>query len=97
MKVYISGKITGVSDYKERFEDAISEVLNGIDSNAEIVNPVSIGSKCLSGLWKDYMKLDIKEFIECDVIFMLKGWRKSKGARLEHKIAKSIGLSIIYQ
>lgn len=43
------------------------------------------------------MKEDICRLTLCDSIFMLKGWWRSKGARLERHIAKVLGMKIIYQ
>lgn len=40
---------------------------------------------------------DIKELIFCNSIYMLRGWWRSKGARLERHIAKVLGMKIIYQ
>jgi hypothetical protein len=39
---------------------------------------------------------DIRQLMTCDAIYMLKGWEKSKGASLEHHIAKELGLEIYY-
>ena len=47
--------------------------------------------------YTDYIKQDIEILILCDEIYMLRGWWRSKGARLEHHIAKVLGLKIIYQ
>ena len=33
------------------------------------------------------MKADIKLFMECDTIYILKDWTGSKGARIEYQIA----------
>jgi hypothetical protein len=43
------------------------------------------------------MRNDIKHLINCDDIYMLRGWWRSKGARLERHIAKVLGLGIVYQ
>jgi len=34
---------------------------------------------------------------DCDAIYMLLGWEKSKGARVEHALAEFLGLDIMYQ
>lgn len=96
MRIYISGRITGVSNYEEKFAAAEREIKNGIDPNAIIFNPTKLK---LEGepSWSDYMKCDICLLVDCDTIFMMKGWRRSKGARLEHHIAKKLGFTIIYE
>ena len=44
-----------------------------------------------------YMDIDLAMIRACDEIYMLKGWEKSKGARLEHAYAVFLGLKITYQ
>ena len=46
---------------------------------------------------KDVMRRDLKEVMECDAIFMLKGWEKSKGARAEYSLAEALEKEILYQ
>ena len=43
------------------------------------------------------MKADIRMLLECGGIFMLTGWEKSRGARLEYDIAIQTGKTIVYQ
>ena len=47
--------------------------------------------------WEYYLRNDIIKLMCCDSIYMLKGWRSSRGARLEHYIAKKLGFKIIYE
>lgn len=91
MKIYISGKITGCKNWEILFCEAETRFkCEGV----EIVSPRLIGSKDLS--WQENMKLCIKALCDCDAIYMMKNWRKSKGAKVERFIAKKLGLEIIY-
>ena len=47
--------------------------------------------------WVEYMKQDIKSMMAADCIYMLKGYRESKGARLELFLAKTLKYEIIYE
>ena len=47
--------------------------------------------------WKEYMQIDLRALRLCDSIYMMKGWRNSRGARIEHWFAKRIGLKVYYQ
>lgn len=40
---------------------------------------------------------DIKLLCDCDAIYMLNGWRESAGAKIEHKLARDLGIEIIYE
>lgn len=90
-KVYISGKITGLLNYADAFNRAEQSLRN---AGYDVYNPCNM---CLiSGWqWEDYMRYDISRLLECDYIYPLKNWRKSKGARLEMKLAKKLGIKIL--
>jgi hypothetical protein len=64
------------------------------NSGYEVINPADHGcSESLS--WSDYMRMDIADLIECDLIATLDGWELSKGARLEVHIAKELGMDVL--
>ncbi|OHB72387.1 MAG: hypothetical protein A2W17_04500 [Planctomycetes bacterium RBG_16_41_13] len=95
-KIYISGQITGLPIEKARylFEQAESFLYNSI--KADPYNPMKF-SNCAWSKWEDVMKFDIKYLMACEGIYMLRNWKESKGAILEHHIAKELGYLIIYQ
>ena len=48
-----------------------------------------------NGEWEDYMKFDLKNLLTCDAIFLLRGWKASRGAKLEYDLAKVLKMEII--
>ena len=46
--------------------------------------------------WSDCMRIAIEEMVACHEIYMLPGWRESKGAVLEHHIALALGMPVTY-
>jgi hypothetical protein len=95
MKIYISGRITGLDPdvVKQNFAYGCELVSkNGFKP----VNPLKNGLLYNSD-WKDHLLKDIEMILDCDGIFMLSDWKESKGARIEHFIAKEIGLFVTYQ
>ena len=96
MKIYISGKITGLEiDYaKKKFEDA--EQLLKI-AWPTIINPFHITPFLWIRIWHCYMIADIFQLLKCDTIFMMLNWEDSRGARIEHRIAKRLNYRIIYE
>jgi hypothetical protein len=95
-KVYISGGIQGIADHREIFKRAeITLIKNG----SEVVNPCETPQEfcnCLTveHTWECFLRNDIIELLKCDAIFMLPGWEKSRGARLEHFVALQCGLEV---
>lgn len=94
MKIYISGKITGTSDYMERFA-AVEKRLR-VDGH-KVVNPAKKNAAHEGMTWGWYMRRCIKWLVDCDAIYLMRGWRKSPGARLEQMIAVALDMVIISQ
>lgn len=74
-KIYIAGKITGTTDYLERFAKA-EEWLNENGYRGMVINPAKISNGLPSGTttYKDYIHIGLSMLETCDTIFMLKGW-----------------------
>lgn len=89
-KVYISGKISGLSEkeYKNNFNSA-ELYLTGL--GYDVVNPVSEVT-IPNGTWKDYMRRDLKLLLDCDYIYLLDNWTESTGAKVEYSLARDIGI-----
>lgn len=98
MTVYISGPITFTNDWTERFAKAEEELKA---KGYNVVNPITVGAELENRMkpeiptWADYMKVDIKALMDCDAIYMLKDWFRSRGALVEHNLALKLGLKIL--
>lgn len=92
-RIYISGQITGTTDFMERFAET-EEYLTA--EGYSVINPAKVNSFLPEGTtWKEYMKMSFCMMELCDSIYMMKGWRKSKGATREYYYARSRGMEII--
>lgn len=77
MRVYLSGPITGVKNYKENFAAAEEKMKKmGFD----VINPAAFNRVLPEMGYEEYMDIDLKLLAMCDVIYMLKDWEKSRGA-----------------
>ena len=91
MKIYLSGRITGTTDFQQRFSEAEQELIN---QGHEVVNPVNLPHDH-DKRWHSYMKECLKSMLDCDAIYMLKNWHSSKGAIIEKTLAYQLGIQII--
>lgn len=100
---YISGPITGVRDWQDKFERAERWVQENLDRQTK--SPRLIGMRLEQELgktadeipWSEYMRADLRELTRCDAIYMMAGWQESRGCRLEHLVAGWLGLTIHHQ
>lgn len=94
MKIYISGKISGIENEAFAiFEEAEKRLL---ELGHEVVNPMRLNHDHDKS-WENYMKEDVKALCECDGVYMLSNWRDSKGAVIEHDLALNLKMKIVYQ
>jgi len=92
MKVYISGAIKGIDDHRKIFLRTEEHLT---DQGFEVVNPVTIPHDH-EDTYQAYMKEDLKALLECDAIYMIWGWKESRGAMFEHETAGMCGLKRLY-
>ena len=90
--MYISGRVTNNPNFMQDFSDGELDV---VAMGCKPINPVANVPLGKSWIW--YMRRDLRLLLDCDSIYMLKGWWRSRGARLEWIIAKSLNYKIIYK
>lgn len=95
MKVYISGAISGIPFHvvTDQFKKAEVELLA---KGHEPVNPLNNGLDNTCS-WLNHMRADIKSLLDCDAIYMIKGWPDSRGAIIEKQLAENLGMKVFYQ
>lgn len=88
-KVYLSGKITGDSNYRQKFNAKTEDLLS---YGYVVFNPAVLPD---GFEYEDYMDLDLLILSRCDAIFLLRDWKSSLGAKRELEEAKRLGLQIL--
>lgn len=91
-KIYISGPISGLplETVYNNFTNAEVQLL---EQGYEPVNPLNNGLPT-NATWEEHMRADLRLLLDCDAIYMLEGWEKSRGARIEHDLGIDIGLGV---
>ena len=96
-RVYLSGAITGTDDYQQRFAEA-SQKIRATYKNVEVINPALVCQSLPESYeHAEYMRVCLTLLCSCDTIYLMKGWRKSVGARIEAEVANRLGLDIIHE
>lgn len=84
-RIYLSGPITGIADYHQRFEKAKVELVAAGYKN--IANPAELDGVINEGKYDEYMSICMSLLDMCDVVVMLPGWKESFGANREYGYA----------
>jgi hypothetical protein len=91
MKVYISGPMSGLPDLNFPAFNAEAERLRAL--GYDVVNPAELNPDPTKP-WHACMRVDIAALMSCDVIAMLPGWERSKGAKAELQAAGLVDIPV---
>lgn len=98
MICFISGGITNVPDYMEKFEQAEQELksLGFIPLNpAKMTFPLVQAGVVLSD--DSWLEICFAALKQCDALYHLTNWMDSSGAAKEHSFATAYDIPIFYQ
>lgn len=92
--VYIAGRITGVDNFRQSFDDAERSLR---DDGWVTYNPVALDDTLGKRDYGSCLRLDLSILLTlADAIYLLPGWSKSRGARAaEYAVAEVIGLDML--
>ena len=93
--IYISGPISGLpfETVWHNFNNA-EAILQ--EQGYEVINPLDNGLPQDSA-WTEHMRADIRLLMDCEAIYLLKGYQDSKGAMIEYDLARILHFEIIEQ
>ena len=84
-RLYISGPITGVRNYKDIFRRAKIRL---VSEGYEVVNPAEMTEVVGEGFtYDEIMQIDLSLLQLCDAVVQLPGWERSRGANIEYDYA----------
>ena len=91
MTIFISGKITGDENYKEKFKKA-KDNIRKFYPEAAIISPTDI--ELFNMTYIDCLDVTLKLLEKSDIIYMLPDWRNSHGAKKEYNMARRLNKEI---
>lgn len=86
--VFLSGPITGIDDYKDKFADA-AEVIKALGANT-VFNPAAEIPDDTE--YEEAMNICTDRVTTSDCVVVLDGWENSKGALIEYAFSRACGI-----
>ena len=103
--IYVAGPMTGLPRHNFSAFDEAAERLRL--AGWSVYGPVEIGWLCGvvtsdenepdAETYRRLVRAEMAALVQCDAIYLLKGWESSKGTRLELEVALALGLDVIQE
>jgi hypothetical protein len=61
-----------------------------------VISPHELHEPSSDVAWDWYLRRDLAQLVKCSRIVMLPNWSQSPGAKLERRVAISLGMEVIY-
>ena len=91
-RVYVAGPMTGIVEHNfPAFNEAARRLR---ELGLEVINPAELNVG-LEADWAACMKGDIPHLLTCDTVALLPGWERSRGAQVESRLARDLGLKTL--
>lgn len=94
-RIYLSAPISGY-DLEERKDTFMKKQVELTGMGHEVLNPMENGLPDDSPV-QQHMKRDIEMLLTCDTIYMMEGWNRSAGCKVELDVAVAIGLDVVFE
>lgn len=94
MRIYLSGPIKNEKNYRLNFLRAENTVRSHVKGSV-IVSPMRLEDILPNGTHKEFMELCYSLVGMSNVMVMLPGWEKSRGARKERTLAIEMKMPIV--
>ena len=93
--IYVSGPVTKNKNATTQFNEADKFIrkLGHIPLNPIRIDPPHPLKK---DKWLYYMRKSVELLVKSDALFLLDGWEKSKGARIEFDLCIKLGIPIYF-
>lgn len=92
VRVYLAGPMIGLPELNFPAFRAAAAKLRA--QGLHVINPAELVPGPNTP-WAQCMREDIAELVRCDWIAVLPGWENSRGAKLEHHIATTLGMPVL--
>ena len=91
-RLYISGPMTGLPEFNYPAFFSAEEAL--VLAGYEVENPAR-NPDPEPKTWEGFMRMAVRQLMDCDGVALLPGWLESKGALVEVNLAKTLGMPVM--
>lgn len=90
MRIYVAGPVTGIEENNRPAFERARVMLADAGFSVLVPHDLVRGGET----WRQCMRVCLSAMLACDGVCALEGWQASKGAKLELKVARSVGMPV---
>ena len=88
MRLYIAGPVTGLPRLNRPAFEIAAKRLEEVGYSVVVPHwfvPATAD-------WQEAMRISVETLVKCDGVALLPGWRESRGAKIEQRLAMGLGM-----
>ena len=89
--LFISGPMLGHEDFNSAAFHEAAHLLGA--AGYQVTNPAN-NSQASGERWKDRLRAEVKEMMDCDGVVILEGWQWSRVANAQINLAHALGMPV---
>jgi len=93
LKIYLSSKMTGCTNYNYHNFFRVQKVLQKL--GWVVINPARNFGSDQTLEYKDYMRAAMHDLLQADAVYVFGNWRDSEGVGFELHIAHKLGIPVL--
>lgn len=90
-KIYLAGPMTGLREFNYPAFNAAADQLRALGH--EVLNPAE-NSEPACGTYEGYLRMGLRQMLDCECVVMLPDWSASKGAVIECNLAWDLKMHV---